>query len=485
MGMPCSSGNVLPSAAVSNSSMSSTIPLIVLLLLAAMAASSSASEPTPAPAPVRLTVDPAVLRYSIHGIGGNYCFNIESPVTRHTLDNLRPAVARTEMSLRLWAARDPGGDPESFDYAVYAASDTPDSRIRRELELMAELQRRKIPYTIAVWRMPQWMVDFLPLPPNASPGSRPKARISEAQWPQVLRAIGTYLLYAREKYGVEPELFTFNEPNIGIDVLFSAEEHRDAIKRLGAMFQRLSLKTRCVLADAATARDTHVYALATAADPEALKYIGAIAFHSWTGARPEQYAAWADLAEKLRLPLHVAEAGVDPHAWRNQDYRTFAYAVRELVDYQELLLHARPQAIMLWEYTGDYNLMATDRPIAAGEPVLTERFCFQKHWCELTPPGSQALATSSDSAEVLITAFRRGEDLTIHISNSGEARSALVEGLPPHLTRLGAVRTAEGEFYRHLPAVSPRDGRVELQLPSRSLTSLSTLPLTEARAMVR
>jgi hypothetical protein len=47
----------------------------------------------------------------------------------------------------------------------------------------------------------------------------------------------------------------------------------------------------------------HTYALPAANDPEALRYCGAIGFHSWGGAKPGQYAAWGDLAERLKLPL--------------------------------------------------------------------------------------------------------------------------------------------------------------------------------------
>ncbi len=53
----------------------------------------------------------------------------------------------------------------------------------------------------------------------------------------MLEAVGSYLVYAKEHYGVEPDLFSFNEANIGVDLLLSAEEHREMNSRLGRPFE--------------------------------------------------------------------------------------------------------------------------------------------------------------------------------------------------------------------------------------------------------
>ena len=54
------------------------------------------------------------------------------------------------------------------------------------------------------------------------------------KWPKLAEVIGSYLLHEKRHYGVEPELFSFNESNIGVMVLMTPEEHRDIIKFLGA-----------------------------------------------------------------------------------------------------------------------------------------------------------------------------------------------------------------------------------------------------------
>lgn len=409
-----------------------------------------------------VALDPTRVRYRLIGNGGNYCFGIDSPVAKFTLENLKSATARTEMSLRAWAPQ----KNDAQGYASFAKNDTPASRLRQEFQLMARFTRDKIPFTTSIWRMPAWMTE------PASDRDQTKRRISDHNWADVLHAVGAYLLYAKEKYAAEPDYFSFNEPDIGIDILFTPDQHRDSIKRFGQHFQKLGLRTKLILGDTANARGTDKYCLPTANDPEAMKHVGAVAFHSWNGASPEQYAAWADLAERLNKPLLVNEAGVDPFAWRGAAYRYFNYFVREMVHYQELLLHARPQSIIYWEFTGDYSLLASEDSLTNSQ---TERFCLQKHWCELTPPGSQSIPITSDNPAILATAFHAPQGYSIHLANPKWARSVVIRGLPNDLNQVQIIRTARGQLFQNLGILKITNQTLTIQLPPESLTTLTTI----------
>ncbi|MCY3024003.1 MAG: hypothetical protein NTW87_33915 [Planctomycetota bacterium] len=429
------------------------------------------SEATPA----TLVLDAATARYRLAGIGGNYCFNIESPVTRYTLDNLKVAFARTEMTLSQWEPVNDNEDPAKTDWRSLVANDLPDSRLRREFQLMAELSRKKIPFVASIWQLPAWLYTKPPTAENMN------NRIVPEKWPELLECIASYLLYAKEKYAAEPDYFSFNEPNIGCRVAFNAQEHCAAVKRIGAHLAKSGLKTKMLLGDVAGPRDTIAYIGPVSLDQEALQYAGAVSFHSWGGATPAQYAAWPEAAAKLRLPLIVAEAGPDPSAWQGGRYQTFEYGMREVAHYQELFLHARPQAILLWEFTGDYSLLAGSK-FDKERLRLTERFCFQKHWCDLTPAGSEALATKSDNDAVLFTAFRfKGAEpgCTLHLANTKWARPAKVEGLPPDVKTLNVVRTSKGELFKRLDPAAVVNGSLTLELPAQSLTTLTTLPVPQ------
>ncbi len=425
--------------------------------------------------PARLTVNPNQERYRLDGFGGNYCFSIESPVTQYTLDNLHVAWARTEMTPAEWEPENDNASPDQTDREVLRSHDQPDSNLRREFLLAQQLQRRGVPYVISIWDLPEWLYA------EAEEGRRGSGRrVPPEKWPELLECLGSYLLYAREQYGVEPDLFSFNEPEYGVRVKLTPEEHRDAIKSIGAHFEKLGLKTRMLLADVSNPRDTTAYAMPAAQDPEAMRHVGAVAFHSWGGASPEQYAAWGDLAERLGLPLLVTELGVDAN-WRAVPLDTFRYALREVRMYQDLLLYARPQGTMQWEFTSDYSTVDVEWPASGGARLTPKkRFWFVKHFCNLTPAPAVALGTESDNPNVLITAFRSADArgaapaYALHIANFGSERAATLTGLPAGLSELRSVRTSETESFADLGPVPVQGGMLELTLAANSLLTLTT-----------
>lgn len=410
-----------------------------------------------------LTVHPGETRHLFHGFGGNYCFQIESPETEYTLENLSSRWARTEISMVEWAPAPDGGRAER---------DVEGSRLRREFELMRTLRQRGIPFIASIWRLPEWMLaDRGVKGPNDQ-----QRRIDPERWSDLLEAIGSYLLYAREQYGVEPDLFSFNEPDLGIRILFTPEEHRDAIRVIGAHLESLGLKTKMVLGDVSHPRGTHVYTLPAAEDEEAMRHVGAVSFHSWGGAAPAQYEAWAELAERLGLPLLVAEMGADPAAWRGRSFDSYWYGLEEVRMYQELLRDARPQGMMYWEFTADYSLLR--RTEAGLEP--TGRFWLTKHFTDLTPAWPEGLRAGSDHAKVLISAFHKDGAYAVHIANLSAARNAALTGLPPEATVWRVFVTTEEEGFKELEPAQAEDGGMLLSLPARSLLTLVHAPAPAA-----
>ena len=418
--------------------------------------------------PARLKVDAASSRYQFQGFGGNYCFNIESPVSQYTLDNLKVAWGRTEMSLSYWEPDDHSAAPAPPGYFKQREQAYP--RLRLEMQMARQLQDKRIPYIVSIWAVPEWAY--------TDPGDRPQRRSRRHLAPEkmdaLVNSITSYLAYAKEQYGAEPDMFSFNEANIGVDVLLTPEEHRDMIKRLGASFEKAALKTRLLLGDATGPRNTHEFALVAAQDPEAMRYVKAVGFHSWGGGTPEQYQAWGDLAEWLQLPLLVTELGVDASAYQGGMYDSFTYGMREVRMYQELLQYARPQGTQQWEFTADYGIARARRRDDGGADVTpTSRFWLVKHFTDLTPRNSDALTTASDNDQVLLTGFRQGAVYTLHVANMAASRPVTIEGLPD--VEFRTVRTSETENFQELPPVRPEKGVLRLEIPARSLVTLTTL----------
>ena len=399
-----------------------------------------ANRPPPPP-PVHLTIDASKPTFPFDGFGGNYCWNNQSPVSRYTLDHLKLGWARAEMKVIQWDKQRPNPGPE----------------LRSDLETMARFTKQGTPWVVSVW----WLPERFYTDPYEKPRSAHFRLIKPEKWDELLELIGSYLLYARREYGAEPDLFSFNEANIGIYVGLTPETHTEALKRIGAYFVKLGLKTKMLLGDATGPKDTHKFVLDAAADPEALQYVGAVGFHSWGGGTPEQYAAWGEVARWLHLPLLVTELGVDAAAYRTRSWDSYRYGLEEARMTQELLLYAHPQGTQYWQFTNDYALARGGRE---GPVEPTARFFLMKHFTDLTPPHSEALATVSDQKTVLFTAFRQGDLYTLHILNLGPSRPVTFEGLPAAGWQV--TETTEAAQF----AKKPFPGA--LTLPARSLVTL-------------
>lgn len=430
--------------------------------------------------PSILSINTSCKQYRFDGFGGNYCYHIESPVTQHTLNTLRVAWARTQMSLDEWEPKNDNDSPSDTNWDYLRMQAHSGSHLRHEMLLTQQIQKQKIPYSITIFRLPEWIYITQRNDRRVS-----KRRINPDKWPELLECIESYLVYGKKTYGIEPDLFSFNEPNSGAKVLFSAQEYCLAIKKIGSLLNKIGFKTKILLADVNGPRVNHYkYTLVSTNDTEAMRFVGAIGFHSWGGATTEQYKAWADLASQLNLPLLVAELGLDPSEWRCGFYESYAYSLQQLRMYQELLLYAKPQAMIYWQFSSGNNSMIKHKGKIKKADYLkpTSRFWFLKHFCNLTPKCAMSLETYSNNPDILITAFSGNENkdnvYTIHIANFGIASKSIISGFPDKILNLHAVLTSSTDDFKRLEPVIVNNGIAEVDLPSRSLITLTTAEIT-------
>jgi hypothetical protein len=416
---------------------------------------------------VEITLSGGAPGPAFEGFGGNFVYGLESPVAAQLIERLAPVRARIEMPLYEWEPENDNASAAEPDWARFTARDAPGSTLRRRFELARDLAARGVPLTISVWDLPEWMYEGAPRGRWAS-----RRTVSTEMWPEVLESAGAYLAYLKNTYNVEPELFSFNEPETGVRVLFSAEQHREMILRFGERFARLGLKTKILLADVAEPRGTESYGVYAVSDPDCARHIGAVAFHSWGGASPAEYAAWPALARRFGLPLDVAELGWDAAAWRTpHDLKSAFYALQESRLVLDVLAHARPRSVLLWEYADDYPLLMPG-PDGALEPTLRLRVFEQL--IRLTPKPAQPLQAASSRADVPVAAYRGGtKKVVVHLVNAGAARKASVRGVPAGVAELKAaiLPLAGGEVGDVTLPV--KDGMVDFELPAWSLVSLT------------
>jgi hypothetical protein len=414
---------------------------------------------------VNVTIDPCMIVYHFDGWGGAFSFAVGSAQAQYNMDTLNPSWARVQMSIPQWEPANDNNNPNDTNWAYFEGRVTPGSNLEQEFLMAKQLQDRNIPYSISIWYLPTWMQ---PTPATA---------IAPEMWPEVVESICSYLEFARDHYGVEPNYFSFNEPSIGVYTLFSPEQHRDAIKLLGEAFAARGLKTKMVLAEACGPTVDVSYVQPTLNDPCALQYVGVVSIHSWMSGDYALWAAgvsaWSDVADSIGVPLVVGEVGSDSGAYHTPYiFPMFDYAIGDLRNYIGLLHYGRPRGVMQWEYTNDYPLVDMTRL----RPVPNNRYYYIKQIQDYSSD-SNAVTVTCDNNNVMVVAFKgvsAGKTRwTIHLANFGQARRVTISGLPQDLTTVGIIRTTETEQFRWLGDIPIINGSVTIDLARLSLTTVT------------
>ena len=291
---------------------------------------------------------------------------------------------------------------------------------------------------------------------------------------RIKQSIADYLVYLKEKYGVEAAMFTFNESDLGINVRQTAREHAELIKTLGPYFASRGLATKLALGDTSDANPIDFIKPAMK-DPEAVKYIGAVDFHSWRGCTDEILAQWGAAARELNVPLLVGEGSTDAAAYRYpQIFFEQSFALYEINLYTRILAIAQPKSILQWQLTADYSPLAGGGIFGDSGPLRpTQRFWNMKQLAS-TPPRSFALPVKCGKPGLTCAAFGNIAEgaYTLHIVNNGGARPATVTGLPAELKQLRIWVTDTKRGMQEGERIPVKDGKAEFSLDATSYTTL-------------
>jgi O-glycosyl hydrolase len=443
--------------------------------------------------PVTVTVDPTKPDRVFDGMGGN--FRIQSPrdpqVIQYNMDHMRVAFGRVAMPWNVWQpeenspppmmASGGSGQPPAPDAAApperggrgFGGGGGMNS-IVSAMEIAHKLATNNIPMIISCWAAPSWAVVANDPRSSRFGGTERGQHLEPAKWDAISKSIGSYLVYLRDHYGAEPKYFSFNESDLGIDVHQSQEEHDQAIKKLGAYFKSIGLKTKMLLGDTSDAVPASFIQPALN-DPEAVPYIGAASFHSWRGATDAQYQKWTDASVKLGLPLFDAEGGNDAQASGYPNvFREQWYALDEAAEYIRIMRICHPEAILEWQLTQDYSVLKSD---AGGALEPTQRFYNLKQF-NLTPAGSAWIPVQSSSGLVLPAACLDPSSgvCTVHLVNNGASRAVTLAGLPAAITQMSVFVTDDKRGVEKLEPVPVKNGSAQFTLPGQTLTTLINAP---------
>jgi hypothetical protein len=412
-------------------------------------------------APVEIAVDKNAPGRLFAGLGGN--FRLQNPaadpqVIDYCLDNMRVAFGRVEMPWGTWQPI------ENSDPITDARAGKLNDRVQSAMKMAQRLAAQGMPVIVSAWFPPNWAL--APGPRAFRAGGIAALRLDPAKNAQIYKSLTDYLVYIKETYGVEAYAFSFNESDLGINVLHTPQEHADFIKGLGAYMASRGLATKVLLGDNSDAT-TFDFILPALNDPETHKYIAAVSFHSWRGCDDETLHKWAGSARRLNVPLIVGEGSTDAAAWRYpQIFLEPTFALYEINLYVRIAAICQPLSILQWQLTSDYSIL-WGAGIYGSDGALrpTQRFWNLKQLAA-TPEDAFALPFVCDKEEVNCAAFgnlSRGE-YAVHIVNNGAGRTATIKGLPK-LSDIKAYATNSAVGMKETKTTTTADGYVTVELP--------------------
>jgi hypothetical protein len=404
------------------------------------------------------------------GIGGNFRLQDpvnDPPVIDYNLENLNVAWGRVEMPWSSWHRN------EHIDPLETAGNGNLNERVKQAMLMAQKLAKNDIPVILSAWSAPDWAIVGERRYGEGEDGLRGNP-LNKKKMRSIVKSIGSYILYMKEEFGVEPALFSFNESDLGIYIRHTGEEHAEFIKILGKHFASMGLSTKLLLGDNS---DANTYEFTTPAlnDPETHKYLGAVSFHSWRGYDNWTLSIWADIASQLNLPLLVGEGSIDASAHSYPEiFLEPSYAIEEIDVYLRILNICQARSILQWQLTSDYSVL-TGQGIYDSEGSLkpTQRFWNLKQ-LGLTPKGSFNLAIESDSKNISCAAFGdiKNNIYTIHIVNNGPTRKTTLEGLPKNIKNLRMYITDSKNGMKEETFIKVADGSAVFDMQKETFTTL-------------
>ena len=390
------------------------------------------------------------------GFGGN--FRIQNSkkdpeVIDYCLKNMRVAMGRVEFP---WASWDKGGKD--------------DPHVVESARMAARLKAIGMPLVVSCWFPPEWAL----IPgQHLRRGGVAALRLDPAKQDSIYESMISYLHFLKNDYGVEAEYFSFNESDIGIDVLHTPQEHCDFIKSFGAALSRHHLPTKMLLGDNSDAT-TIDFIQPALKDKDAHKYIGAVSFHSWRGCDYETLRRWRDAARSINVPLIVGEGSTDAAAWRYPAiFKESTFALYEINLYMRLCAICQPLSILQWQLTADYSLLQGNGILGDEGPLRpTQRF-HNLRQLAMTPADAFSIPLAVDKENVNTAAFynKAQEKGALHMVNNGAACKAEVSGLPASVNHAVVFVTNASQNAEEM-SVNVSQGIATIDMPAESFVTI-------------
>jgi hypothetical protein len=408
----------------------------------------------------KVQVYPEILKQKIESIGGNYC---QANYTNHawdaigeaTLIDFKPSHVRLALPLEF----------RNMEYSAYKGSKIVEQPT--VISLLETMKRMKTEFgvsnfTISVWRVADELV--------SNPEKESQRRVKPEKYAELIDQIETFLLTAKNKYGVEADYFSFNESDGGYQVIFSPEETIAFVKKTGERFRKAGLKTKFLWADTAQTKGTIEFATMIAADSTIWKYLGPLCFHSWWSENipDSEFERIANYAKAWDKQVWCSELGFDAMAWKIKGMnQTWDYAFRFAKISHRMMKYAEVAVSLYWTWQNNYGIMSADTKTKYPSYFVT------RHFTDFLNVGTQIQHSTSSDTEILSICGINSEGKSVMqiINLKNKNVSVEINGVSGELAK--SVTTTEKENWKENSiSLATNNGKTVVELKAQSVNSL-------------
>ncbi len=449
--------------------------LLLAAILTAGGCATPLSAPTVTPEPTATPASSFIIDLSVSPderfqtvkdvVGGDFVHRFGGvhepldPISAFTMETLEPRYARVSMTLEDWEPINDDGDPLTFNWEGFHEANF----IPATLGFLRIMQARGGALVASIWDLPDWMV--------VDPTVDSPRELDPKLYPEVVETIAAWLLHAQESYGVSVDYVSFNEATLGVNIVLTPDQYAALIGLAGPRFETLGLTTKWLLGDCHNISSCAGYAGDIYAHEEIRPYLGPLAFHSWDATVLDAALVdIADFAEANGLEVWCTEGGWDAQLWQMPDqFPTWTNALSLGTIYSRVLKLSRATVIAYWQMMGgDYSINDGE----AGFPI----WHVLNQYATQFPEGTQIVGTSRDRSGIFILAGQAPDHFVVQVINGNVMDlPAVISGVPAG--RYTLIRSSADVVDATTGTYDVTDGRVALDLPRRSISILTTLPM--------
>jgi O-glycosyl hydrolase len=253
-----------------------------------------------------------------------------------------------------------------------------------------------------------------------------------------------------------------NEPGFSRSGIWPGTWMRDVVKILGPRLAAEGFKTKLVVPDDVDPMQALGRLQVILADPDARRYIGAVAYHLYSRGGEAQVK---QLAEQYGLPIWMTEfsTGDDWFQWAVIMQQMIADYGASAVDY-------------MWGYFGDWDKsqlirIRVDNGAYAGFDFTRQHYVMGQY-SKYVRPGAVRVGATSGEADVKVAAFVDGTREIVVATNTGSQQHTVqFELASVCVTHVDPIRTSGTENLQALPTLTLDQPRFSTTLPPRSVTT--------------